>query len=195
MLTVTFDEPHNTTFVEASLVSEPENLASDSVLNYWRPWFPEKPIIVTEAWATYLNPLIPSLNTTAIDALMSTSPDDRELTTLEKVLAARWVLAGLLANGLASIGATSRLQGDIKTISGSDDPVQLDAGYWFSGKGDMFRVDPEESKDWVKLRVDSTIEGYAYNIRGTSPKVAISFLLIYCIIALSHVLYAGISGM
>ena len=190
---VKLDDSHNTTLLEASLVSEAENLASDSVLSYSRPLFPEKLIIVTEAWATYLNPVIPSLNTTVIDALMSTSPDDRQLTTLEKVLAARWVLAGLLVNGLASIGATSRLQGDIKTIAGSD-PIQLDGDYWFAGKGDMFIVDPKESKDWVKLRVDSTIEGYAYNIRGTSPKVAITFLLIYCVIALSHVLYAGISG-
>ena len=59
----------------------------------------------------------------------------------------------------------------------------------------MFIVDPEESKDWVKFRVDTTIDSYAYNIRDTAPKVGISFLLIYCIIALYHVLYADISGM
>lgn len=61
-------------------------------------------------------------------------------------------------------------------------------------RGDMFTVDPEESKNWVKLRVDSTINGYAYNIRGVSSKVAISFLLAYCVLALSHILYAAISG-
>lgn len=57
----------------------------------------------------------------------------------------------------------------------------------------MFIVDPEESKDWVKFRVYSTIDGYAYNVRGTPPKVAIAFLLTYCIIALSHIVYAEVS--
>ena len=125
---------------------------------------------------------------------MSTYKPAAELNFVDRIEIAKWALAGLLANGLASIGATGTLQGDIKTAKKPDGSTEWDGDYWFSGKGDMFVVDPEESKDWVKLRVDSTIEGYAYNIRGKSPKVAISFLLAYCIIALSHVLYAGISG-
>ena len=44
------------------------------------------------------------------------------------------------------------------------------------------------------LRVDSTIEGYAYNTRGASPRIAIAFLLTYCAVALAHLLYAGITG-
>lgn len=171
-----------------------ENLAVGSVVSYGPPFFPEKPITVTEAWANYLNPFVPALNTNVIDALMSTNLPARELSSKQQVTTAEWALAGLLANGLASIGATSTLQGNLKTIVKSDGSSEWDGNYWFSGKGDMFIVDPEESKDWVKLRVDSTINGYAYNIRGASPKVAISFLLTYCITALSHVLYAGISG-
>ena len=81
-----------------------------------------------------------------------------------------------------------------KTVVEPDGSREFDGNYWFSGKGDIFTVDPEESKDWVKLRIDSTVEGYTYYIRGASPKVAISFLLAYYIIALSHVLYAGIIG-
>ena len=175
------------------MLSRAEGLAGDTVTYFGMPLFPEKPITVTEAWATYLNPFISSLNKTVIDALMSTISLS-ELDPQRKAFVADWALAGLLANGLASIGATSTLQGNIKTIKDPDGSIQMDGGYWFAGKGDMFLVDPEESKDWVKLRVDSTIAGYAYNIRGTSPKVAISFLIIYCVIALSHVLYAGISG-
>ena len=141
-----------------------------------------------------MNPFIPALNTTVIDALMSTNQPVEELLSQNQIVVAKWALAGLLANGLASIGATGTLQGNIKTVMKPDGSSELDGNYWFSGKGNVFTVDPEESKDWVKLRVDSTINGYAYNIRGASPKVAISFLLVYCIIALSHVLYAGISG-
>ena len=175
-------------------VSQAEQLAADTVIEYWEPLFPEKPVIVTEAWAIYLNPFLSSLNTTVINALMSTTPPLEEFSSTGKSSVAKWTLAGLVANGHASIGATSTLQGNIKTIKNPDGSNHIDGEYWFAGKGNMFIVDPEESIDWVKLRVDSTIEGYAYNIRGISPKVAITFLLIYCVIALSHVLYAGISG-
>ena len=174
--------------------SQAESARFDSVIAYCPPSFPEKPVIITEAWATYLNPFVPALNTTVIDALMSTTQPVEELTPLQQTAHAKWALAGLLANGLASIGATGTLQGTVKTVVKPDGTTKWDGDYWLSGKGDFFIVDPEESKDWVKLRVDTTEEGYAYNIRGTSPKIAIAFLLVYCIIALGHVLYAAISG-
>ena len=175
-------------------LTKAENLNVANVDYYSLPLYPEKRIIVTEAWASYLNPYVPALNTTIIDALMSTWKPAGELNPYARTTTANLALSGLLANGLASIGATGTLQGDIKTVVKSDGSTQWDGDYWFSGKGDMFIVDPEESKDWVKFRVDSTINGYAYNIRGTPPKVAITFLLVYCVIALSHVVYAGISG-
>ena len=175
-------------------ISQAESLAANNVVTFDLPFFPENAIVVTEDWANYLNPFLPALNTTVIDALMSTWKSAGELTPLQQTITAKLALAGLLANGLASIGASGALQGDIKTVVEPDGSREFDGNYWFSGKGDMFIVDPEESKNWVKLRIDSTVEGYAYNIRGASPKVAISFLLAYCIIALSHVLYAGITG-
>ena len=188
------DTGKNGNSTQANKASQAETIAADTLIAYWRPLFPEMPITITEAWATYLNPFVSSLNTTVIDALMSTPAAAKELSPQGTLFVAEWALAGLVANGLASIGATSTLQGNVKTINNSDGSIQMDGDYWFAGKGDMFIVDPEESKDWVKLRVDSTIEGYAYNIRGTSPKIAVSFLLVYCVIALSHILYAAISG-
>ena len=174
--------------------SQAESIASDRTLNFDLPFFPEKPVTVTEDWADYLNPFVPALNTTVIDSLMSTYLPAAQMSTLDQTAIAQWVLSGLLANGLASIGATARLQGDLKTIIKPDGSREWDGDYWYSGKGDVFIVDPEESKDWVKFRVYSTIEGYAYNIRGAPPKVAMAFLLAYCIIALSHGVYAGLSG-
>ena len=174
--------------------SRAESFAEDRTLTFDLPFFPEKPVIVTEDWANYLNPFVPALNTTVIDALMSTYLPAAQMSNTDKIAIAKWALACLLANGLASIGATAKLQGDIKTILKPDGSSEWDGDYWFSGKGDVFIVDPEESKDWVKLRVESTVDGYAYNVRGAPPKVAIAFLLAYCIIALSHVVYAGVSG-
>ena len=177
-----------------TLDSEAERIAQENIIHYDLPFFPEKPVIVTEDWANYLNPSVPASNSTVIDILMSTFSPAAEMSSAHQIATAKWILAGLLANGLASIGATAKLQGDIKTIVKPDGSSQWDGDYWFSGKGDVFIVDPEESKDWVKLHVDTTVNGYAYNIRGTSPKVAVAFLLAYCIIALSHIVYAGSSG-
>lgn len=58
----------------------------------------------------------------------------------------------------------------------------------------MFSVDPTESEDWVKLRVFSMVEGYAYNTTDTAPKIAIWILLTYCLFVILHIIYADISG-
>ena len=104
------------------------------------------------------------------------------------------ILAGMLANGLSRIGATSQLQGNAKQVVEPDGSLGLDGNYWFSGKGNnVFQVDPAQPKDWVKFRVSSTVQGYAYNTHESTSKVAISFLLAYCVVAIAHILYSGIS--
>ena len=152
------------------------------------PLFPQRPIIVTEDWAQYLNPSVSDSNTTVFHRLMTS-----QLLRPGPAISARIILAGLLANGLARIGSTSQLQGALKTAVQADGSEGLDGDHWFSGKGNAFIVDPVESADWVKLRVHSIYEGYAYNTTGATPKVAICFLLAYCIFALAHILYAGIT--
>lgn len=107
----------------------------------------------------------------------------------------QYVLAGLLANGLARVGFRGEFQGDIKMAKLKDGAMVPDATFWASGKGDVFTVDPDESKDWVKLHVETTMEGYAYNTSGPFPKLAIAFLLAYCMLALAHTFYSVISGM
>ena len=154
------------------------------------PYYPALPITVTEDWAQYLNPSLRNQNTTVFNALMSSN-----LTAKDISVSVRIILAGLIANGLASIGSSSQLQGQVKTVINQDGSTGLDGGYWFSGKGDVFEVDPVESKDWIKLRVQTNFEGYSYNTRGSTPKIAIGFLLAYCMVVLVHVLYAGVSGM
>ena len=144
---------------------------------------------MTEDWAQYLNPSISNSNTTVFSRLMAS-----RVLLADLSLNVRVILAELLANGLARIGSTSRLQGTLKTVIQSDGFEGLDGDYWFSGKGDAFVVNPIESKDWVKLRVYSTFEGFAYNTSGATTKVAISFLVAYCMVALAHILYAGITG-
>lgn len=90
-------------------VFQAEVRAADDVDNFFAPSFPEKPVIITDAWANYLSPFVPSLNTTVMDALMSTYQPTGEFQIELEVIIAGWILAGLLTNGLSSIGANGRL--------------------------------------------------------------------------------------
>ena len=175
--------------VDESGIAVAEWEASDQSLDFSFPFFPQRMVTVTEEWAEYLNPSIPSLNTTLFHHLMTSNVTSMLITTNIKV-----ILAGLLANGLSGIGSTSKLQGTMKRVIKPDGSSALDGNYWFSGKGNVFEVDTHESKDWVKFHVSSVSEGYAYNTHGAIPKLAICILLTYCAFALGHVLYAGISG-
>ena len=103
-------------------------------------------------------------------------------------------LVWLMANGLARIGFESTLQGTPKSVKSVDGTSWIDGNYWVSGKGNMFEVDPTQSKDWLKFHVNSTLEGYAYNTETVAPRVAIGILTLYCMIALAHLFYSGISG-
>ena len=153
------------------------------------PTFPQHTVTVTEQWAAYLNPSIPSMNTTLFHHLMVSN-----ITSIRTSTSVGAILAGLSANGLSNIGSTSKLQGTLKTDNAPDGSSIIDWGYWYAGKGTVFEVDGNESKDWVKLRVSSVFQGYAYNTHGVIPKLAICLLLLYCAFAIAHVLYAGISG-
>ena len=165
----------------------------DPTLIFIHPVFPERLVIIAKDWADYLNPMIADLNTTVIDYMMKVNIGDDVRGTRPDILA-KYVLNSLLTNGLARIGANFEFQGSPRLTSGPNQTTILDGTYWLSGKGDFFTVDPNESKNWTKLLVESTIEGYAYNTRGSGPKAAIAFLLTYCALALSYTIYSGISG-
>ena len=162
-----------------------------------QPTYPSIPIEIDVEWAEYLNPFVPSINTTVIDFLLKMATNSK---TRNPHIASQEIATGLVTNGLARSAFTSELQGNVSLTrtrindANGNSTQLLDGDLWISGKRDFFIVDPEESKDWVKLRVDSNIQGYAYNIDGSAPKVAIAFLLTYCCLALGHCVYNCISG-
>ena len=158
-------------------------------LNFMLPHFPSKAVEISQEWAEYLNPWLPSLNSTLIDFITRDASGNRTSQQLSEFFSEH-LLSSLVTNGMARVGMNSRLQGSLK-LTPERDP---DGDLWYSGKGDVFDVDPDQSKNWVKLRVNSVLKGYAYTCNGTSPKVAIAFLLTYCVMALGHYFYSGISG-
>ncbi|KAL8961291.1 MAG: hypothetical protein Q9193_002135 [Seirophora villosa] len=75
------------------------------------------------------------------------------------------IIVMLFVNGLAKTAWSSTLQGELK-----------------------------KSQDWVTFRVDSTLDGYAYNVMTTPPKIAIAILTAYVLLVVGHTLYSGITG-
>ena len=171
------------------LLSTAESLAETSSGIFILPAYPQRLINISTNWSQYLNPFVAEINTTVFHQLMQGN-----LTLHSPRVSAGIILSSLLTNGLARIGIESSLQGSQRMVNDSNGDSVVDSNYWFQGRGDAFIVDPNESKDWVKLEVRSTFEGYAYNTAGAGPKVAIVFLLIYCTFAIAHTLYAGFTG-
>ena len=166
----------------------------------WVRWyytqFPQRPISITQQWAQYLNPIVRSANRSVFDLIMQeTVPSADPEAPYLAAANANLVLVSLISNGLARIGFESTLQGSPKSVKSTDGTSWIDGNYWLSGKGNMFEVDPTESKDWLKFHVNSTLEGYAYNTETVAPRVAIGVMTLYCMIALAHLFYSGISGM
>ena len=167
----------------------------DQEFNWLYQEYPQRPINVTRDWAQTLNPLVQSANRSVFDLIMQDSvvingPES----SLATASSAGFTLAAMMANGLSRISFESILQGSPRSILSRDGTSWIDGSYWLSGKGNVFKLDPDESKDWVKLHVNSTLQGYAYSTENGSSRVAIAILTIYCILAITHLTYSGISG-
>ena len=168
---------------------------ADSLLLWNYPQFPQRPTNITQEWAQYLNPIVRSANRSVFDLIMQeTAPFADPDASYGPSRSANTVLVSLIANGLARIGFESSLQGSPKSVKAADGTSWIDGNYWVSGKGNVFEVDPTQSKNWLKFHVNSTLEGYAYNTETVAPRVAIGILTLYCMIALAHLFYSGISG-
>ncbi|KAL8754912.1 MAG: hypothetical protein Q9184_004957 [Pyrenodesmia sp. 2 TL-2023] len=160
---------------------------------YDRPGFPNRSINISRSWAQYLDPSIEGFNTSLFN-LLSRKHVEREDIGYETV-DTTGLLVTLLLNGLARIGWGSTLQGEVRSVELNGEDGGLDGNYWLSGRGDVFEnIDRTESQDWVTLRVDSSLEGYAYNTFTTPPRIAIAVLTAYCLLVAGHVLYTGVTG-
>ena len=61
--------------------------------------------------------------------------------------------------------------------------------------GNAFEVDEEASRDWVPLRMESQVNGYAYSFEGITIKLSIIVLLLHAVLALCHTVYEVGSGL
>ena len=177
-----------------AFATTPENF--DNIVYWNHTQYPQRPTNITQEWAQYLNPIVRSANRSVFDLVMQeiNSFEEPDVFPTNAAVSANEVLVWLMTNGLARIGFESTLQGSLKSVKSADGTSWIDGNHWVSGKGNMFEVDPAQSKDWLKFHVNSTLEGYAYNTETVAPRFAIAVMTMYCIIALAHLLYSGILG-
>ena len=161
----------------------------DPTVYFNYPVFPQIPINISRDWAELLTPPLQDSNSTIINQLMQ-----EEFFAGQSKVIGPLALTGLMVNGLSRIGFSSQLQGEIRTTPSSSGEPGIDGNRWLSGKGDMFSIDGDDTEDWITFYVKSSLKGYAYNSYGTGPKIAIGILTVYCVFAVSHVIYASISG-
>ena len=172
---------------------EPVTENENDVFQY-DPDYPQRPIYITSAWARHLNPTVQSTNRSVFDLMMQERLTIQGPESVEAIAVSTTdILAEMISNGLARVGFESTLQGDPKMLPSSDGGSWIDGNYWLSGKGDVFE-EPEQNSDWIKLHIQSRLQGYAYNTAITPPRLAIAVLTTYCIIALAHVIYSGVTG-
>ena len=106
------------------------------------PFFPQRPITVTEEWARYMNPFLTGSNTTVFNYLMNS-----QMTFADTSVSAKIIMAALLADGLARIGSTSQLQGTVKTVALPDGSLGKVNHCYYVMIG-MHEIDGDSSSRW-----------------------------------------------
>ena len=155
--------------------------------DYHLPYYPRQLINISREWAEYLNPTLTGLNTTVFNTILQ-----QQIFSCSPRVSTETALVSMVVNGLATIGAGSQLQGSVRT-KGPNGDEGIDGNYWLTGHDNVFEVD-NLNPNWVKFRVDSTLEGYGYNASKVAPRLAIAILMMYCLLALGHLIYASITG-
>lgn len=147
--------------------------------------FPLHHLTIPLEWAQYVDAEVVGRNSTVYSALWSSlnlnfSSLPNDPLSLEEVL-----LSSMFAIALSNIGVDRTLQGNIKLNSYGT----VDGTAWIDHNIDLFTVNAEKAKDWVKLQFDSDVQGFSYDASGRSVILALSVLGTYCLFAMLHLVY------
>ena len=171
----------------------------DTTADFMYPFYPQRPITISSGWAQYLNPLVQSANRSVLSLYYDSNfldnvTESQDLFLLEEFAdSLTLILGNMVTNGLSRVGFWGGLAGTPRTQT-VDNTSWIDINHWLSGKNGIFSVNSSEEHNWVKLHVDSKLQGYSYNMQTVPPRIAVAILIIYCIIAVGHLLYTCITG-
>ena len=152
-------------------------------------------IAVKAEWAAYLNPIIPAEQNATVFSKMTVTAGMWNASLVSKSynfpFIVESILATMLANGLARISYNSSMIGTLKGgDSGTWWSEMFPAGKSLGWGGNAFAISPEDKQNSIMFTMHATVNGYAYSYRGITQKAAIVVLLLYCVLAVAHVIYS-----
>ena len=172
-------------------------------------------ISIDPEWATYLNPIVSSDNSTAFQNILKAAGLGDESTYLDddnSIPIVESLLALTVVNGLArrdyGVGFLGTLSGnldglDLVTNHNVSDATGRDlscevwdkqllpsVSHGMGPGGNAFNISDSDKGIGVKLTMQVQAQGWAYSASGSAAKFAIFALLLYVLIAASHWVYS-----
>lgn len=165
---------------------------------------PSQPSInVTTEWAQYLNPYNQQTNKSIFHTLVDSvgvqlSEWEEDSGFVQGVV--ETILTTMVTNGLARTGSSATIQGQLKYCPGDD--CDDSCGLWcldimpkasqeFGYGGDIYNLTGiSDLSKLSKFTVQVEVNGYAYNMRGSTMILSCVVLLCYCILAGIHSVFA-----
>jgi hypothetical protein len=154
-------------------------------------------VSITSEWAASLTPPLSDQNTTvdaAFYSILNENLDTDQENSSQPAYIHEAVVASLVANGMARNGFDSGILDNPESDLPNSLPDQTNR-QWLSGSNtNIFAIDPPDPGAVYPLSIVSVVSGLAYTTDGVPIKLAFAVLPLYCIYALSHLLYAAING-
>ncbi len=161
-------------------------------------------IMLSAAWARYLNPTIAGENRTILSEMtrfagMWNSTDGVSPSyNFEPII--EGILAVLTADSIARAPHNATLTGTLKNAISQSDPWEGGWGMEMMPKGGMgqggsaFEVDEEVKKTATMFTMQAFVTGYAYRSEGKTQIASMAVLAAYVLLALAHFAYASYTG-
>jgi hypothetical protein len=160
--------------------------------------------MIDPSWANYLNPSIPSLNSSVFEqvAISAGVWDPESGATDAPTPRIEGILAMLLAYGMANTDPTAKVQGQIKNYHNGSD-----AGYWWreflpqpqpgqspGHGGEPYDVTDTQKQEFFGTYMKVQMKGYAWSMKARpSMQLAVGILLAYAGIAMARMLQLFLS--
>jgi hypothetical protein len=158
-----------------------------------------KPVKAEVDWVAAVNPPVTyrGNNVTAFAAIAYAAGVDTNL-ELSYPTVIEGILAMMFTDALSRTKSGATLHGTLKG-AGNDYSYRFPTnGQWVDERmsyGNAFEADEGASRDWVPLRMETQVNGYAYSFESITVKLAITILLLHAVLALCHTVYEVESGL
>lgn len=182
-----------------SVSGAPDGFASSGTFNTnWNP------VMLSAAWAGYLNPRRKDSNDTIFPIMASTAGmwnSTLPSAPCNYVYIIEYILSTIVANDIGRSSFNTTLVKELKDALNSSN--EWSGGAWYEELlpksslglgGDAFNTSSYDPKSLSKFTVEAKANGYAYSSRGIVQKASIVTLLSYSALSIAYVIYSVATG-